>query len=118
MRSRLTPKRSIWLTEDARLRLLLAPSVGAGTGNIPPWCGNWSATCPTCWPSSVFPKHLWRKLRTTNIIERRFVEVRRRARPIVCFVNVPSVDGIIYSIFQRFNLDWKTRTLRLFTQAA
>ena len=28
-----------------------------------------------------FPKHLWRKLRTTNIIERCFVEVRRRTRP-------------------------------------
>jgi putative transposase len=65
-----------------------------------------------------FPKHLWRKLRTTNVIERCFVEVRRRTRPMVCFVNVQSVDRIIYSIFQRFNLEWKTRTLRVFTQAA
>jgi putative transposase len=65
-----------------------------------------------------FPRHLWRKLRTTNIIERCFVEVRRRTRPMVCFVNVKSVDRIIYSIFQRFNLEWKTRTLRVFTQAA
>ena len=66
----------------------------------------------------ALPKHLWRKLRTTNIIERCFVEVRRRTRPMVCFVNVQSVDRIIYSIFQRFNLEWKTRTLRVFTQAA
>jgi putative transposase len=66
----------------------------------------------------AFPKHLWRKLRTTNVIERCFVEVRRRTRPMVCFVNVESVDRIIYSIFQRFNLEWKTRTLNLFTQAA
>jgi putative transposase len=65
-----------------------------------------------------FPRHLWRKLRTTNIIERCFVEVRRRTRPMVCFVNVQSVDRIIYSIFQRFNLEWKTRTLWVFTQAA
>jgi hypothetical protein len=28
------------------------------------------------------------------------------------------VDRIIYSIFQRFTLEWKTRTLKLFTQAA
>jgi transposase-like protein len=62
--------------------------------------------------------HLWRKLRTTNVIERCFVEVRRRTRPMVCFVNVESVDRIIYSIFQRFNLEWKSRTLNLFTQAA
>ena len=65
-----------------------------------------------------FPRHLWKKLRTTNIIERCFVEVRRRTRPMVCFVNVKSVDRIIYSIFQHFNLEWKTRTLRVFTQAA
>ena len=65
-----------------------------------------------------FPRHLWKKLRTTNVIERCFVEVRRRTRPMVCFVNVKSVDRIIYSIFQRFNLEWKTRTFKLFTQAA
>jgi putative transposase len=66
----------------------------------------------------AFSPHLWRKLRTTNVIERCFVEVRRRTRPMVCFVNVESVDRIIYSIFQRFNLEWKTRTLSVFTQAA
>jgi putative transposase len=65
-----------------------------------------------------FPRHLWRQLRTTNVIERCFVEVRRRTRPMVCFVNVRSVDRIIYSIFHRFNLEWKNRTLQLFTQAA
>jgi putative transposase len=66
----------------------------------------------------ALPRSLWKKLRTTNIIERCFVEVRRRTRPMVCFVNVQSVDRIIYSIFQRFNLEWKNRTLKLFTQAA
>jgi len=64
------------------------------------------------------PRHLWRKLRTTNVIERCFVEVRRRTRPMVVFTNVESVDRIIYAIFSRFNEDWKTHTLKLFTQAA
>jgi putative transposase len=53
----------------------------------------------------VFPRHLWRKLRTTNLIERCFVEVRRRTQLMVCFVNVESVDRTLYSIFQRFNLE-------------
>lgn len=65
-----------------------------------------------------FAQHLWKKLRTTNVIERCFVEVRRRTRPMVCFVNVSSVDRIIFSIFNRFNQQWETRTLRTFTQAA
>lgn len=64
------------------------------------------------------PRPLWRRLRTTNVIERCFVEVRRRTRPMVCFVNVQSVERIIFSIFNRFNLEWRHRTLRQFTQAA
>ncbi len=64
------------------------------------------------------PMGLWRKLRTTNVIERCFVEVRRRTRPMVCFVNVQSVERIIFSIFNRFNLEWRQRTLRQFTQVA
>ena len=66
----------------------------------------------------AFPRHLWRKLRTTNVIERCFVEVRRRTRPMVVFTNVASVERIIYAIFSRFNEDWKNHTLELFTQAA
>src|SRR5580704_11238317 len=66
----------------------------------------------------ALPVHLWRKLRTTNVIERCFVEVRRRTRPMVVFTNVESVDRIIYATFSRFNEDWKTHTLELFTQAA
>jgi len=65
-----------------------------------------------------FPKPLWRKLRTTNAIERCFVEVRRRTRPMVLFTNVQSVERIIYAIFSRFNEQWHNHTLRLFTQAA
>jgi putative transposase len=46
-----------------------------------------------------FPKPLWKKLRTRNLIERVLVEVRRRTRLMLCFVNVASVDRIIYCIF-------------------
>ena len=65
-----------------------------------------------------FPQPLWRKLRTTNAIERCFVEVRRRTRPMVLFTNVQSVERIVYAIFYRFNQQWQNRTLSLFTQAA
>ncbi|MBI3934326.1 MAG: serine/threonine protein kinase [Acidobacteria bacterium] len=41
-----------------------------------------------------------------------------RARPMVCFVNIQSVDRIVSSIWNRFNPQWKTRTLQLLTQAA
>ena len=64
------------------------------------------------------PPHLWRKLRTTNVIERCFVKVRRRTRPVVCFVNVESLDRIIYAIFNGLNDQWRYRPLRILTQAA
>jgi len=65
-----------------------------------------------------FPQPLWRKLRTTNAIERCFVEVRRRTRPMVIFTNLSSVERILYAIFSRFNHDWQNHTLNLFTHAA
>ena len=34
------------------------------------------------------------------------------------FVNLESVDRTVYSIFQRFNREWRTRRLSLFTQTA
>ena len=34
------------------------------------------------------------------------------------FVNIQSVDRIVYAIFNRFNLDWQKPTLSLFTHAA
>ena len=56
------------------------------------------------------------KLRTTNVIERCFREVRRRTRPIGCFTNAASCDRIIYAVFHRLNTGWQDRPLREFTQ--
>ena len=49
------------------------------------------------------PEFLWKKLRTTNIIERVFREVRRRTRPMSTFNNLASVERIIFAIFHRQN---------------
>ena len=57
-----------------------------------------------------------RKIRTTNIIERSFREVRRRTRPMGCFTNYGSVSRIIYAIFNRLNSKWQERPLKQFTQ--
>lgn len=62
------------------------------------------------------PKGMWVKLRTTNIIERIFREVRRRIRPMSCFTNTQSVDRIIYAIFTRQNNLWREKPLVEITQ--
>ncbi len=57
-----------------------------------------------------------RQIRTTNIIERAFREVRRRTRPMGCFTNNDSVSRIIYAIFHRLNSKWQEKPLHQFTQ--
>lgn len=52
------------------------------------------------------PQAYWKKLRTTNSIERTFREVRRRTRPMSCFQNRESVERIIFAIFYRLNKIW------------
>lgn len=56
------------------------------------------------------------RIRTTNVIERAFREVRRRTRPMSCFNNQDSVNRIIYAIFTRLNTKWEDKPLREFTQ--
>jgi len=62
------------------------------------------------------PKNHWKKIRTTNVIERSFREVRRRTRVITCFSNLKSCERIIYAIFTHLNNNWKERPIKNFTQ--
>lgn len=52
------------------------------------------------------PKEHWRRIRTTNVIERVFREVRRRIRPMNCFKNDASCERILYAIFFYMNRRW------------
>jgi transposase-like protein len=45
-----------------------------------------------------FPKELWRKVRTTNLLERDFREVRRRTRPMGFFPHEASANRIFYGV--------------------
>jgi putative transposase len=56
------------------------------------------------------------KIRTTNVIERSFREVRRRTRTISCFTNGASVDRIIYGVINHLNKTWKDKPILQFTQ--
>lgn len=49
------------------------------------------------------PQAHWRKVRTTNDIERAFREIRRRIRPMSCFQNPASVDRIICGVISHLN---------------
>jgi transposase-like protein len=55
-----------------------------------------------------FPKEHWKSIRTTNVLERSFREVRRRTRPMGgTFVNPASADRIYHNVFALLNNNWK-----------
>jgi transposase-like protein len=59
----------------------------------------------------------WRKAtRTTNAIERRFVEVRRRTRPMGVFSDRTSMERILFAVFSYENKKEGTAPLFLLTQ--
>ncbi|MFB3880168.1 MAG: IS256 family transposase [Armatimonadota bacterium] len=62
-----------------------------------------------------FPQPLRVKLRTTNAIERCFVEVRRRTRPMSAFANDASCERIVYALIAHMNAQWSHKPLPGFT---
>ena len=61
------------------------------------------------------PQDHWKKVRTTNPIERAFREVRRRTRPMSCFQNSNSIERIIFGVISHLNTNWKAKPLHQFT---
>ena len=54
-----------------------------------------------------FPAELHKAIRTTNLVERMFREVRRRTRPMGVFANVESAERIMMGIGQQLNDAWR-----------
>jgi len=90
------------------------------------WSEDWRALEPaavTCLEKDLdelltfldCPRQHWRKIRTTNVIERAFREIRRRTRPMSCFQNSASVDRIVYGVIAHLNNNWKVKPLLEFT---
>ncbi len=61
---------------------------------------------------------LWKKIRTTNLIERAFKEVKRRTRPMGVFGNRSSIERILYAVFFHYNSKGQEVPSFLFTQGA
>jgi putative transposase len=90
------------------------------------WAGHWRKSRPRAVASVenhleellnffAVPQIHWIKVRTTNIIERAFREVRRRTRPMSSFTNPASCDRIVYGVICHLNRAWERKPLREFT---
>ena len=58
---------------------------------------------------------MWSRLRTTNLIERSFREVRRRTRPMGVMANTKSLQRIVFAVFHHLNQNWSQNTPKQFT---
>jgi transposase-like protein len=62
----------------------------------------------SCLHYYAFDKELWKSIRTTNILERTFREMRRRTRPMNnFFTNEASANRIMHGITDMLNTNWK-----------
>jgi len=106
-----------------------APSRGEAQRSFRRWAGKWRSTRPRAVASVErdleellafydFPPAHWQKIRTTNIIERAFREVRRRTRPMSSFTNPASCDRIVFGVVSHLNRSWERKPLNEFTQKA
>jgi len=111
---------------DART-IYLAQDKGEARKRFKEWKSAWKKTCPDAihclekdlenlLPFLDCPKPHQIKIRTTNVIERSFREVRRRTKVFSCFTNVESTERIIFAIFSYLNDGWKEKPLKRFTQ--
>jgi transposase-like protein len=100
-----------------------APTRAAAERRLQGWVRAWQPVAPQAvacllrdWEALLafyaVPERDWRKVRTTNAIERAFREVRRRTRPMTCFTNDASCDRIIYAVMHYLNSQWQGRPLR------
>lgn len=58
---------------------------------------------------------LWSRLRTTNLIERSFREVRRRTRPMGVMAHTQSLQRIVFAVFHHLNTNWSLNPVKEFT---
>ena len=64
-------------------------------------------------PVFEFPEQIRKMIRTTNVIERCFREVRRRLKVMGYFQNSKSCNRIIFALFSYFNSKWERNNQRI-----
>lgn len=102
-------------------QIMYAPSSAMAAKRFRVWKRKWQERIPRAVkcleddfdrliPVFGFPEKIRKMIRTTNVIERCFREVRRRLKVMGYFQNSKSSDRIIYALFSYFNSKWKRNT--------
>ena len=60
------------------------------------------------WNYKAYPKVHWKRIRTTNVIERINKELKRRSRPVGAFLSDQSLMRLVGCIMININEEWVT----------
>lgn len=104
--------------------IMYAPTSGLAAKRFREWKRTWQEKVPRAVkcleddfdrliPVFEFPEEIRKMIRTTNVIERCFREVRRRLKVMGYFQNSKSCDRIIFALFSYFNSKWKRNNQRI-----
>jgi transposase-like protein len=126
--SKYCPKRHRELCTHEAAKIMYAKSSGVALKLFRMWKKRWKEECPKaveCLERDLdkliaffeFDPKFHKVIRTTNVIERCFGEVRRRLKVMGYFQNTRSCNRIIFSLFFYFNNKWERRTQRIKTIA-
>ena len=103
--------------------IFAAPSRGEAIHRFKTWKKHWEIEEPSavkclekdlreCLTYFDLPNEHWKRIRTTNILERSFREIRRRTRPMGgTFVNPASAERIYHNVFGLLNNNWKNHPI-------
>jgi putative transposase len=98
-------------------RIFLAPDLPAAIGAVGTFLETFGEEFPTacevlsrdiddCLTFYRFPQAHWKRIRSTNVIERAFREVKRRTRVVGRFPNEKSALALIWASIARDRLHW------------
>ena len=111
------PKRYRQECTGQAARIMYATSSAIAARQFRQWRDRWQNQAPKALrclekdfdkliPFFEFPQQIRKLIRTTNVIERAFREVRRRLKIMGYFQNAASCRRIVYALFNYFNHKW------------
>ncbi|MCL4378772.1 MAG: IS256 family transposase [Actinobacteria bacterium] len=117
------PKKDTKKVMGSAKKIYLADSRKDAETAFKNWVRNWQDKYPKavgCLAKDIedmltffyFDKDIRSKIRTTNLIERSFREIRRRVRPMACFQNSASINRIIFGVISGINKGWKSKPIK------
>jgi len=97
--------------------IMNAPSLGIAVRRFRAWKQRWGDVVPKAVrclerdfdqliPIFEFPEDIRRTIRSTNVIERSFRELRRRLKVMGYFQNSASCDRLVFAVFSMCNARW------------